>query len=282
MAKMARCMAVAWVLCALAGCANLSEVGRFGAESSQLAGSTRLAERYLGSYERSQHYFLGADAQRRQQALDETKRAARDTLLAVHAVAARYLATLAELAGDDTFRLGAQVRAVGTGLAAAPDLGLSQPFVSAASALAGALSDAALGARQRRAVRDFLARNGDHGQAVLDGLASVAQDMKASLDNERRDVLGFFETGALGLEAAGGATGPYLARLARGLGADKAAEYDAADAAAAGATAGLAAAAAGHRLLLDNLDRLSARDVRDRIDAYRVAVRQGRAALAAP
>lgn len=275
-----RWMITGWLLWALSGCANLAEVRQFSAESAKLSGYTPLTERYLGSYERSQFYLLSEDARRRQQALDLRKKEARASLMAVHEVAARYMATLAALAGDDAFRIDAPIKAMGAGLVAAPELGLDRSTVSAASTLAGTLANAVAGRYQRREVRAFLDRNGADAQQVFDGLVRIAGNMRASLDNERKDVLGFFEIGSFGLEADR-TVGPYLARLARGIGADKAAEYDAADASASQALAGLEAVAQGHRYLMANLERLSATDVRARLAGYRVAVQDARARLVA-
>jgi hypothetical protein len=254
----------------LAGCANLGEVREFAGESARLAGYTRITERYLASHERERAFLLGP-ARQAEAALHERRQAARESLLAVHRVAFRYMATLAQLAGEDSFRLDAPIDRIGANLQAFPDLGLDAATVDATTSLAKSLSNLVLSAAQERAVRKLVTEEGPKAQKVFEGMENIACLFGKSLENEKKTVLAMLSDGAQIEEMSRGS--PLLVALALDRAREKQAEYAAAEADYAAAMQGLQAIVRGHRDLMDNIDRLSAADLRQRLAKYRDEIR---------
>lgn len=254
----------------LAGCANLGEVREFAGESARLAGYTRVTERYLTSYERERPFLLGP-ARQTEAALHERRQAARESMLAVHRVAFRYMKTLAQLAGEDSFRLDTPIDRIGAKLQAFPDLGLDAATVDATTSLAKSLSNLVLSAAQESAVRKLVTEEGPKAQQVFEGMENIARLFGKSLENERKTVLAILADGAQIEEMSRGS--PLLVALALDRAREKQIEYAAAEADYAAAMQGLQAIVRGHRDLMDNIDHLSAADLRQRLAKYRDEIR---------
>lgn len=270
-------IALALSLTLIAGCANLGEVRGFAGESARLAGYTKITERYLASYQRERPFLLPGPARQAEAALDARRQAARDSLLAVHRVAFRYMATLAQLAGADSFNLDTPIDKLAANLKAFPDLGLDAATVDATASLAKSLSNMVLSAAQESAVRKLVTEDGPKAQRLFEGMQNIASLFDKSLNNEKKMVLATLVDGAAIEEQTKGS--PLLVALALDKAREKKAEYAADEADYQAALQGLQAIARGHRDLMDNIDHLDTTDLRQRLAKYRDQIRAVGASL---
>ncbi|SDG52478.1 MULTISPECIES: hypothetical protein [unclassified Duganella] len=178
-----------FILCVLAallgGCANLQAVREFGQISSLSAGYTRLSDDYVRSPLINKSYTLEAETQQRatldaeyQQRLPQAAR-----LQVYHKVVSTYMATLAELAGDD-IPTGAE-EVDGLVDAAAKANYLDAASVAPARAIGKLLTDATLNGYRHRELKKVIAEGNAPIQALLASLVQSMQAFDASLKIER-------------------------------------------------------------------------------------------------
>lgn len=191
----ATALATVFVMLILGGCAGnprLHEARGFAAESAKLGGYADLTQRFRDTYIRQQPY-LSAAADQRERALDARRRAAYPDLMAIHEAVQLYMQTLGKLADGDAFDLKEPVKAMGSGIKAWPDTGLTDRHVNAYSGLAQLLARAASNPYQERAVQAMV-RDGDQElQALLEAMQNLLRYYAKSSDNERDTVLGMLE-----------------------------------------------------------------------------------------
>jgi len=180
---------------ALGGCAGnprLHEAREFAAESAKLGGFADLTQRFRDTYQREQPYLSPA-ADQRERAEDARRRAAYPDLMAIHEAVLLYMQTLGKLAGGDTFDLKEPLKAMGAGIKAWPDTGLTDRHVNAYSGLAQLLARSVTSPYQERAVQAMV-RDGDQQlQALLEAMQNLLRYYDKSSDNERDIVLGMLE-----------------------------------------------------------------------------------------
>ncbi|MDB5979980.1 MAG: hypothetical protein JWQ69_995, partial [Pseudomonas sp.] len=184
-----------WLLVAVlaTGCSNLKEVQDFSKESAKFASYTKLTERYRTTYQREAPYLFGKslviakdnDQRRQQEYLD---------LLKVHHRVTLYMQTLAKLSGDETFDLSKNVDSLGSTIRQNPKIGLTDKQVSAYSGLSKTIAKWVTTGPQESAVKAMITEGDPDLQALLTGMANILRFYKATSDNEKRTVLGLYES----------------------------------------------------------------------------------------
>lgn len=184
-----------WLLVALlaTGCSNLKEVQDFSKESAKFASYTKLTERYRTTYQREAPYLYGKslviakdnDQRRQEEYLD---------LLKVHHRVTLYMQVLAKLAGDETFDLSKNVDSLGSTIRQNPKIGLTDKQVSAYTGLSKTIAKWVTTGYQESAVKAMITEGDPDLQALLTGMANILRFYKATSDNEKRTVLGLYES----------------------------------------------------------------------------------------
>jgi hypothetical protein len=119
---------------------------------------------------------------------------------------------------------------------------------------------------QEKAVQEMVKEGGEPMQVTLEGMQKLVSIYRKTYENEKRSVLGFLETNIALLTAP--ADQPVVALLRVHLQA-KEREYAETDGRYAAAEKGLSAVAEGHKALLQNIDKLSLQQTRDKLNQYR-------------
>lgn len=180
------------VLGGCAGNARLQEAREFAADSVKLGGYAELTQRFRDIYQRQQPYLSPAADQRERQA-DAKRRAAYPDLIAIHEAVQLYMQTLDKLADGKQFDLKEPFKAMGSGIKAWPDTGLTDRHVNAYTGLARLLARAVTAPYQDRAVQAMV-RDGDAQlQTLLEAMQHLLRYYDKSSDNERDIVLGMLE-----------------------------------------------------------------------------------------
>jgi hypothetical protein len=180
----------------LGGCAGnprLEEARAFAAEAPRLNGYLELSQRYRDTYEREQPY-LDPAADKREQAIDDQRRAAYRDLVAIHEAVVAYMRTLGKLAGGEQFDPGDQIKEVAKGIKAWPDTGLTDRHVNAVSGLARLLARTATGRAQDQAVQALLRDGYEPLRGALEAMATVLRYYDKHHDNEQAIVIGMLDT----------------------------------------------------------------------------------------
>ncbi|GGB99176.1 hypothetical protein GCM10011352_26690 [Marinobacterium zhoushanense] len=248
----------------LTGCANLKEVREYAGESAKFSAYTELTERFRDTYYREQPYLTG-EAERLAQVNDIKRKAAYDDLLTIHQRVALYMQTLARLSGEDTFDLSGNLDSLAGGIKEHPDLGIDKQQVDAIADLANVVTRWATASQQQRAVREMIKAGDAPLQTTLQGMKRLVRYYRASHENEKRTVLGFFEVELPYVEDP---EHRLLATLARAHLQAKEAEYQAVQPQYEAAAQGIERIAEGHRKLLENIDDLTSQAVRDSIKRF--------------
>ena len=257
---MKRLIVLLCAVTALNGCTSLQEVREYAGESAKFAGYKELTTHFRDTFAREAPYLSG-NALDIAEANDRKRQEAYGDLIRVHDTLALYMMTLAKLAGETTFDLSQGIDATAGQIKAHPELGIDAAQVGAISNLTKLISKWALSAYQQDAVRDMINDGQAPLQTSLDGMRTLLRLYRKTHDNERKGVLGLFETEfALGKLQP---KDPLLSALSRVHYQDKKAEYDAAERRFDTAEKGIERIAAGHTQLYRGVDRLSAREVKD-------------------
>lgn len=244
-----------WALAALlSGCANLQAVQEFGQISSLSASYTRLSEDYARSPLVNKTYTMEADAQQRarldaeyQQRLPQAAQ-----LQLYHKTVAAYMATVAELAGDD-IPTGAE-EVDGLVDAAVKADHLSAADAAPARAIGKLLTDAALNGYRHRELKKVIADANQPIQAVLASLVQSMQAFDASLKIERANANRYYR--ALHAQARDNNREPVAAELAWASLNAANAQFDEREKAIPLYIASLQRIAAAHQALYDGRDHI--------------------------
>lgn len=277
-------IAAALLLAALCGCATgpetarLQEVRAFAAESAKLNGYADLTQRFRDSYTRQKPY-LSAAAEQRERVTDARRRAAYDDLIAIQKTVVLYMQTLGQLAGGEQFDLKPQLKAIGSGIKAWPDTGLSDRHVNAYVGVARLLARAISGTYQDRAVQTMVREGYEALQDLLDAMQALLRYYDKSNDNEQKIVLGMLE---MEIPFADTPRDRLLAVLARAHQQAKAAEYRLIGLRHTLALNNVEAIARGHQALLQHLDQLDSPAARSALARSGSEVRATRELLATP
>lgn len=248
----------------LFGCTNLKEVQDFAGQSARLSAYTELTTRFRDTYYREQPYLSGAAA-RLAQENDLRRKAAYQDLLTIHQTLGVYMQTLATLAGDKSFDLAPGIDSVASGIKAHPEVGIDKSQVDALSGLAKVAAKWATLSFQRRAVREFIKEGNAPLQTTLIGMEKLIDYYQKTHSNEWQTIRGLLE---LELSFTDQSEGKLLATLARAHLQAKASEYQLVDKKYLEARKGIHTIAQGHSLLVENLDKLSRREIKDSLRQF--------------
>lgn len=265
----------------LSGCAGnprLQEAREFAAGSAKLGGYADLTQRFRDTYQREQPY-LSAAADQRERAADAMRRAAYPDLIAIHEAVQLYMQTLGKLADGEQFDLKEPLKAMGSGIKAWPDTGLSDRHVNAYTGLARLLARAATGSYQERALQSMVRDGEEQLQTLLEAMQNVLRYYDKSSDNERDIVLGMLE---VEIAYADTPRDRLLAALAKSHRMAKANEYRLIGLRHTLAAKHVAAIASAHRALAQHLALPDSPTVRTAQAQAVSELRATAAALAAP
>lgn len=244
----------------LGGCTNLQEVREFAGESANIASYKELTTHFRDTYAREAPYLSGAGLAAAQ-ANDHKRQSAYSDLIKVHDTVAHYMMTLATLAGDKTFDLSKGIDSITGQIKAHPDFGLEARHVDAVSGVAHLLANWTTAYYQQGAVKDMIRAGQAPIQTSLDGMASLLRIYRKTHENERKQVLGLFETEFALTQVQ--VKDPLLMALARVHYQEKTAEFAAMDRRFAAADQAVRGIAEGHTRLYRGIDDLSAKELKD-------------------
>lgn len=268
------------LLCAvslLGACTHLQDVRDFASESANLSAYPQAVDYTFEGYARSEPFLL-PDNRDAEKANAAARQASRDSLIGLYKLSSAYMTTLAKLAGADTFNTGANIDKLAKAIKEAPSLGVQPATVDAYTKLVHILSKWALEAAQEKAVQQMVREGGDDFEKVISGMGDVVRILRKIHDNEQKTVINNLD---MMIQTTPQTPGNYLAlALARDRLAQKRADYARGDALYVEAAKGIKAIQDGHRVMTDNLDRLDAKEVADRLRQLRDDIKSVRQALA--
>lgn len=260
------------VVLMVGGCANLGAVRDFAASSTKLTDYKGVTDRYATSADRQLLDLPpGKRFDQTRKNLEELKQvSARDkeTLLRLHATTTGYMAALAGLAGDGAYSVSDELGKVSGAITASKELSINADHVKAYANIVAKLADWLMAAQQAKDVKKMVKENGADMDKLLEAMefATMAygvvleQEAKSSRAvAEYRDIPWAAEMkGDVNLTAE---RREVLTALIRKSRVSEVAEQDAALKAQKAALRGLQEVRRGHRTMLDNVDRLTAKDV---------------------
>lgn len=248
----------------LAGCSNLKEVREFANESAKFASDTTLIDRYRNTYAREAPFLVTAEQKtlassnnvRRQQQLKD--------MLQLNYGVASYMQTLARLAGDESFDVSRSIDGLAQSLGKHPELGINEKQVAAYSSIAKTVAKGLTTAAQQAAVREMVTKADSDLQVLLNAMKDVLRYAQETSANEKATVIGRYETEI-----------PFYKRqsmlLVASLGTEamtaKQQEYASVDGSYVAAQQALDSIKAGHARLREDANHLSAKELRQAIDA---------------
>lgn len=268
-----RFLAVLLTTVLVSGCANLGAVRDFATSSATMTGYEAVTEHYVSSADRqladlpSDKRFEGARANLL--ALKASTEQDRETLLKLHAVTTGYMAALAQLAGQQAYAVSPEMLQVSGAIATSGSLNINADHVSAHARIAARVADWSLAARQVKDVRQMVRQNGADMDKLLEAMQLATQTYGIVQEQEIQsyDLVADYRQ-AQWSAALPGDVGLTPERrevistvLRRSTLADRAAQQQALEAQRA-AAAGLERVREAHEVLVSNLDRLNAKDVR--------------------
>lgn len=267
--KIIRMSFVLLLIFAISACANLKAVRDYASESAKLSAYTELTTRFRDTYNREQPYLFG-QADRLAQENDKRRKAAYDDLIKIHQRVSLYMQTLATLAGENSFDLSKEINSLAGGINAYPDFGIDSKHVDAVSSIAKIVAKWITSAYQERAVRDMVKGGNEPLQTTLQGMEALVRCYKKTNENERKTVLGFFE---VEIPFTDSPKDRLLNVLARAHEQTKTAEYKNAELKYDEAEKGIKSIADGHKKLFENIDKLSAEEVKTIISNFAMDIK---------
>ncbi len=260
-------------LLTVAGCANLGAVRDFAATSAKMTGYKDVTERYITSADRQ---LEDLPPQERHDGtrkvlleLKDTTAKQKDTLFKLHAATTGYMAALAGLAGKDAYSISGEIGKVSGAIVASEALGINTTHVQAYSNIVQKVADWAMAARQAKDVKRIVQQNGEDMDKLLEAMEFATEGYGRVLKQEATASAGLAEDRAfVWNEKMPGDTNSFTAErrevlaalLRKTSAAEKAAQADALKAHKAAAS-GLREVRQAHRKMVDNIDRLNAKDV---------------------
>jgi len=243
-----------FVIIVLSACADLKGIRNYAAESARFSAYKDLTTRFRDTYYREQPYLFG-EADRLAQNNDQKRKAAYKDLIKLHHVVSLYMKTLAVASGDDAFDLSGEIKSLEGGIKAYPDFGIDQTQVDAFFSISRILTEWTISYYQNRAVRTMIIEGDAPLQNVLMGMISLVRLYKKTNANEKKTVQGLLD---VQIQYADTSEARLLQVLARAHLQSKRAEYDLAERKYEEAEKGIQNIARGHKILLENIDSLSA------------------------
>lgn len=261
----------------LTACTNLKEVKEYAVESAKFSAYKELTVHFRDTYSREQPYLSG-EAEKVAQATDLGRKAAYDDLIKIQKTVSLYMETLAQVSGEDSYSVSKELDALKGGIKAYPDLNVSAKQVDAVSNIAQVIAKWATSAYQEKAVRQMIKEGNEPIQTLLEGMVSLVRIYKATHENEKNEVLGFFQ---INIPFADPKKDALLIALARAQVQTKTLEYNAAQAKYELAEKGLKNIADGHKKLYENLDKLSTDEIKTSVKSLTKDIKSIRESLEA-
>jgi hypothetical protein len=266
-----RCLLALAASLILGGCAvsnssqvSLAEVRQFADASARLGGYAELSKRYRDTYEREQPYLSPA-ADRIAKENDARRKAVYEDFISIQKSLVLYMQTLSVLAGEARYDLSPQLDDLGNGLKANAESGLQQRHVSAYTGLTRLLTRVIASGYQNRSV-ETMVRDGDADvQALLDAMIALTRLYAKTNENEKKTILGIFD---VEIPFSTKNSDRMLVTLAKVHYLSKSTEYKLIDKRYDLALQGLTKVALGHQKMRDNLNNLSAPEVRKLLAGY--------------
>jgi hypothetical protein len=263
---------LALALANLTACANLDAVRDFGSSAARMAAYPKAAQAYRDSALTSAPYVSAAqpglvDAAAR------SRQAAQALKLQVEL--GRYFATLAKLAGEDTYAIDTQLDALGKGAAAVPDSALDAGTLQAYTSLAKAVSRFVLLGVQERAVKELVSDGGPHAMRILGSLRQSAQDWSRLVAGDARQADATLEVAVLPADVP-----PLLRVLATDRRGTLQREYDGVQQQFKQTLAALDAVEKAHASMVEHLDDLNNATLRSTLKASSADLKAASAVLA--
>lgn len=257
-------------LVGLSGCANLGAVREFAETSSQITGFQGVTERVISSPDRTLADLPAtpayAAARAKQVQLQTELKAQRETLLKLHKTTTGYMAALSGLAGKDAYAISEEINGVAGAITASDLFGVSDDHVNAYASIASKVSNWALAAAQARDVKRMVKDYGPQMSVLLDALGQTLVAYEFVLRQESANAKAVHEARLVhwnsqpGDRLTPGRLEAVRALSVRSFNADQA-ERDRAAKARDDLAKGVAKVRAGHTQLVENVDRLSSKDV---------------------
>ncbi|RUR90832.1 hypothetical protein [Pectobacterium polaris] len=242
----------------LAGCTNLQPVRDFANSSAELSGYTQLTDRFATTYSREKLYITGA-VDTAAQENDKKRKAAYKDLVKIHQTAALYMETLATLAGEDTYDLSDEIKSVAGGIKTHSAFGISAAQVDNVATVTTLISKWATAGIREKAVKEMVREGDAPFQVLLGTMQDLVRLYAKTNEEEKKEVLGFFELEILFADAP---KDKLLATLARVHEDEKRREYAQAQQLYSETEQGLKKISEGHKMLLKHLDDLSGEDLK--------------------
>ncbi|MDF0645209.1 MAG: hypothetical protein P0111_14355 [Nitrospira sp.] len=242
----------------LSACANLKEVRDFATESARFSTYTDLTTRFRDTTDRERPYLTG-DLLAQEEATDKGRKEVYPELLKIHERVSLYFRTLAQLAGDETFDLSHEMTAAGDTLKQHPAFGIEAKQVDSYSSIGNTVSKWITSGYQQSAVREMVRKGDPDIQVLLGGMGDLVRLFRKTHAQEKSIVLGFYE---VELPFRNGPQDALLAALAKTHVQSKAAEYRLVESKYDDAESGIRKIMQGHRALVDNVNNISATDVK--------------------
>jgi hypothetical protein len=274
-----RLLSVLWIALSLSGCAtaHLQEVRDFAGESTKLSAYSEMSIRFRDTYQREQPYLTPA-ADRLAKENDAARRAAYGDIVKIERAVADYLQTLGALAGERQFDLSGQIDGFGSAIKAMPMAGIEQRHVTAYTGLARLAAGAITSKYQARSLQAMVRAGDPDLQTMLDAMILLVRYYDKTSSNEKKTILGLLEVEIAFADKPGDRLQATLAKVHQ---QSKASEFQAIGRRFGLAEKGLSAVAAGHRTLLENLDRIDQAQVRQQIGQFARDLREIRENLSA-
>lgn len=260
----------------LTACTNLKDVREYATESAKFSSYTELTTRFRDTYSREQPYVTGK-VEEAAKANDLGRKAAYADLIKIQQSVSLYMVTLAQLAGEDSFGVSKEIESVKGGIKAYPDLNITSKQVDAFSNITQIITKWATSAYQEQAVRKMIKEGNAPLQNLLEGMISLVEIYKKTNENEKQKVLGFFE---INLNFVDPKKDAILIALSRAQVQTKTTEYGNVQNKYDLAEKGLKNIADGHKKLYENIDKLSAADIKSSLRGFSKDIKSIRESLA--
>lgn len=267
-------LTLAFVACAsvTSGCANLAAVREFATSSANMTGYDAVTEHYVSSADR-QLADLPADkrfdaTRKKLQTLKAVTTQDKATLLKLHTTTTGYMSALGQLAGEDAYSLAPEIKQVSGAIQASESLKINADHVSAYSSIVQRVTDWALAAKQAKDVKHMVKENGADMDKLLEAMQLATQAYGIVLEQEIQsyELVADYRQAQWSAKLPGD-VGLTLERreviatlLRRSTLADTTAQQQALKAQQA-AAAGLDQVRQAHQVMLQNVDRLSTKEV---------------------
>lgn len=250
--------------CASTGQVSLVEVREFADASAKLGGYAELSSRYRDTYSREQPYLSPA-ADKIARENDAKRRAVYEDFISAQKAVVLYMQTLSMLAGDTRYDLTARIDDLGNGLKASADSGLAQKHLVAYTGLTRLLTRVIASGYQGRSVETMVRDADADVQVLLDGMLTLTRLYGKTHDNEKKIVLGVFDTE---IPFSTRPQDRMLVTMAKVHYQNKANEYRLLDKRYALAAQGLTKVILGHQKLREQLGNLSGTEIRHILADY--------------